>query len=173
MMTVRCSLVGLEDSYTLIQVATPGEIVALITFEVSLGSKNSGLISFCLPYPVLEGVMGQLSAQHIFHRQTTANHPVEERDKILGKLSFAKIPVQVLLGGTAVRVGDLMGLAVGDVIRLDRFATDPLLTCVNGKPKFYCRAGKLRDNLAVSVTEIVAETEAIEGFGLDERGCHE
>lgn len=167
MMNVNATMVGMEESYALIQVATPGEIVALITFEVNLGNKNSGLISLCIPYPVLEGVISQLSAQHIFHRQQS-HIPFEEQEKILKKLNYAKIPVQILLGGTKVSVKDLLDLAVGDVIRLDRPAQGNLLSCVNGRPKFYCRPGKLKDKLAVYVVESVDDEESIEGFGLHE-----
>jgi len=166
-MSVNLSLVGMEESYALIQVASPGEIVALVTFEVNIGNKNSGLISLCIPYPVLEGVISQLSAQHIFHRQQ-ATVPFEEQEKILKKLNYAKIPIQVLLGGTSLTVRDLLELSPGDVISLDREATDNLLACVNGKPKFYCRPGRVKDKLAVYVYDSVSEIEAIEGFGLDE-----
>jgi flagellar motor switch protein FliM len=166
-MNVNLSLVGMEESYALIQVASPGEIVALVTFEVNIGNKNSGLISLCIPYPVLEGVISQLSAQHIFHRQQ-ASVPFEEQEKILKKLNFAKIPIQVLLGGTSLTVRDLLELSPGDVISLDRLASDNLLACVNGLPKFYCRPGRIKDKLAVYVYDSVSEVEAIEGFGLDE-----
>lgn len=166
MMNVNASMVGLEETYALIQVATPGEIVALITFEVNLGNKNSGLISLCIPYPVLEGVIGQLSAQHIFHRQQSSV-PFEEQEKILKKLNYAKMPVSVMLGGTSITVRDLLDLAVGDVIRLDREASQSLLTCVNGRPKFFSRPGKLKDNLAVYVVDPVEDEESIEGFGLN------
>lgn len=168
-MNVNATMVGMEESYALIQVATPGEIVALITFEVNLGNKNSGLISLCIPYPVLEGVIGQLSAQHIFHRQQDSI-PVEEQEKILKKLNYARTPVQVLLGGTSINVKELLELSVGDVIRLDRMATDNLLACVNGKPKFFCRPGKLKDKLAVYVVDNVEIEEAIEGFGINVDG---
>jgi len=167
-MNVNVSTVGMEESYALIQVATPGEIVALITFEINLGSKSSGLISLCFPYPVLEGVVSQLSAQHIFHRQSSSSAQSEEQDKILRKLSYAKIPMQVLLGGTTLRVRDLVDLGVGDVLRLDLQATDPLLVCVNHRPKFFGKAGTLKDKLAVYITEPVIDEEAIEGFGLHE-----
>ncbi|HEY9745971.1 MAG TPA: flagellar motor switch protein FliM [Oculatellaceae cyanobacterium] len=164
-MNVNVTMVGMEESYALIQVATPGEIVALITFEVNLGNRNSGLISLCFPYPVLEGVVSQLSAQHIFHRQQS-HIPLEEQEKILKKLNYAKIPIQVLLGGTTIRVGDLLDLSVGDVIRLDRLAVQDLLVNVNKRPKFYCRAGTLKDKLAVYISDTIENEEAIEGFGL-------
>ena len=165
-LNVNASMVGMEESYALIQVATPGEIVALVTFEVNLGNKNSGLISLCIPYPVLEGVIGQLSAQHIFHRQQ-ANIPIEEQEKVLEKLHYARTPIQVLLGGTTINVKDLLELQVGDVIRLDRLATDNLLVCVNSRPKFFSRPGKVKDKLAVYVVDNVENEEAIEGFGLN------
>lgn len=167
MMNISVSMVGMEESYTLIQVASPGEIVALITFEVNLGNKNSGLISLCIPYPVLEGVIGQLSAQHIFHRQQSTV-PVEEQEKILKKLNYAKVPFQVLLGGSRLTIRDLLSLTPGDVIRLDREASDNLLGCINGLPKFYCRPGRLKDKLAVYIYDSVHDVESIKGFGLEE-----
>jgi flagellar motor switch protein FliM len=63
----------------------------------------------------------------------------------------------------------MMNLRVGDVIRLDRKASSPLLTCVNGIPKFFCRPGKLGKNLAVYVYNPIDKIEAIEGFGLNEQ----
>lgn len=166
MMNVSASVVGIEESYTLIQVATPGEIVALVTFEVNIGNKNSGLLSLCIPYPVLEGVIGQLSAQHFFHR--AQEHTADsEQDKILDKLRNAKMPLQVYLGGTTIHVGDLIELSVGDVLKLDREASNDLLVCVNSRPKFYCRPGTLKENLAIHITQEITDEEAIEGFGLD------
>ena len=166
-MNINASMVGMEESYALIQVASPGEIVALITFEVNIGNKSSGLVSLCIPHPVLETHISQLSAQHIFHRQQSSV-PVEEQEKILKKLNYAKMPVQILLGGTTVSVKDLVDLSVGDVVKLDREVTEHLLACVNGRPKFYCRPGKLKDKLAVYIFDNVEDEEAIEGFGLDE-----
>ncbi len=164
-LNVNATMVGLEESYALIQVATPGEIVALMTFEVNLATRNSGLVSLCIPYPVLEGVIGQLSAQHIFHRQQSSI-PIEEQEKILKKLNYAKIPISVLLAGTTINVNDLLNLSVGDVIQLDRLAKDNLLCCINSRPKFFCRPGKVKDKLAVFVVGDVDNEEAIEGFGL-------
>ncbi len=165
-MNINAAMVGMEESYQLIQVATPGEIVALVTFEVNLGNKNSGLMSLCVPYPVLEGVISQLSAQHIFHRQQSSI-PVEEQEKILQKLHYARTPFQVMMGGTDINVKDLLELQVGDVIRLDREAKDPMLACVNDEPKFFCRPGTFKDKLAVYILDEVDIVEAIEGFGID------
>jgi flagellar motor switch protein FliM len=165
MLNVNISIVGMEESYALIQVASAGEIVALITFEINLGNRNSGLISLCIPYPVLEGIISQLSVQHIFQRQQS-NLTMEEHSTILKKLSYARVPIQVTLAGTQITVRDLIDLSVGDVIRLDRGSNDDLLLCVNQRPKFFCRPGRVRDKIAICVNEAVADEEAIKGFGL-------
>jgi flagellar motor switch protein FliM len=162
---VAVNPIGMEESYALIQVASGGEIVALITFEVNLGNKDSGLMSLCLPYPVLEGVISQLSAQHIFHRQQSSTSS-EHQEEVITKLSHARLPLQVLLGGTTLSVRELLSLNVGDVVRLDREAKKDMLVCVNRKPKFYARPGTLKNNLAVRIVDSVEDIEAIEGFGI-------
>jgi flagellar motor switch protein FliM len=166
-MEIEPKIIGMEDSYSLIQVATPGEIVALITFEIKLGKTESGLLSFCLPYPVLEGIIEQLSAQHIFHRQT-ADAPPDERDKVLSKLGLAKIPLQVYLGGATIKIAELLELQTGDVIKLNRAASDDLMVCVNQQPKFWARPGTLKNNLAVYINNVVQDTAELEYFGLKE-----
>jgi flagellar motor switch protein FliM len=163
---MRINVVGMEESYALIQVASSGEIVALITFEVKLGNRDSGLMSLCIPYPVLENVISQLSAQHIFHSQHTSA-PEAQQNEILTKLSNAKIPLQIYLGGCKIKVRDLVDIRQGDVVRLDRMVTDDLLISVNGYPKFLGKPGSVKKQLAVCITDTVEDVEAIEGFGVN------
>lgn len=164
--SVIINVIGVEDSYNLIQVASPGEIVALVTFEITLANRDSGLMNLCIPYPVLETVLSQLSAQHIFHRQNEGIS-VEEKEKILEKLRYARIPVEVFLSGTKLSVQELLDLSVGDVIKLDRGATENLLININHRPKFYGRPGRVKDKIGIFVTDSIDNEETIEGFGLN------
>jgi flagellar motor switch protein FliM len=161
---VQVSKLGMESSYTMIQIASPGEIVALVTLQVTMNNRDMGLMSLCLPYPLLETVINQLSAQHIFHRQNE-NLSDTEKQQILQKLHYAKIPVEVFLAGTTISVQDLLELNVGDVIRLDRSAAQDVLINVNHRPKFYGRPGRLKDKLALYVTDAIENEETLEGFG--------
>jgi flagellar motor switch protein FliM len=161
----KASVIGIEEGYGMIQVASPGEIVALITLEVKIGPKDSGLMSLCLPFPILENVLPHLSAQHIFHRHNEGNTE-QEKEQILTRINYAKMPVEVFLAGTQVTVQELMDLNTGDVIKLDRLVSQDLLVNVNHRPKFYARPGRIKDKLAVCITDIVENIETIEGFGL-------
>ena len=49
---VKGTVDALATNYQNVQVASPGEIVALITFEIQIASKYFGLMSLCYPYPV-------------------------------------------------------------------------------------------------------------------------
>lgn len=164
-MPLEASLVGMEDNYILIQVATPGEIVALITFEVQLAGRDSGLMSLCLPYPVLESVIGQLSAQHIFHSRSHETNE-EDRNKIIHKLSAATMKTSVLLGNVELSVRDLLELRTGDVLRLDSLVTDPLIVCVEGIPKFKGRPGTLKNKVAINIIDTI-KIEELDRVGVD------
>jgi flagellar motor switch protein FliM len=131
-----------------------------------LANRDTGLMSLCIPYPILEMVLSQLSAQHIFHRQSDTLSE-DEKDTILNKLHYAKAPIEVFLGGTYLELRELLELSVGDVIRLDRSASADLLVNVNHKPKFFGRPGKLKDKLAIYITDEIFNEEIIEGFGFN------
>lgn len=161
---VSISLDGLEESYSLIQISSPGEIVALVTLEVTLGGKDNGLMSLCIPYPVLEEVLNQFSNQHIFHKQTEQRP--QDQEQLLYQMNYARLPINVVLGGGSLTVRDLLQLEVDDVIKLDRNAHSDLLLCVNGTPKFFCRPGTRKDKVAVRITDAVERVEALQGFGL-------
>lgn len=155
---VHGMVVGLDNSYALIQIASPGEIVALITFEVQLTGRYSGLMSLCFPYPVLEPVLGQLSSQHIFQTKSTAISS-EDRDNILSRLNTSTMLVEVLLGNADISVKDLMELKTGDVLKLDSSVNESLVVKVNKIPKFIARPGTQNNRLAVSVMGIISEAE--------------
>ncbi len=162
---IEASLVGMEDNYILIQVATPGEIVALITFEVQMGGRDSGLMSLCLPYPVLESVISQLSAQHIFHSRGHETSE-EDRNKLIQKLGAASMHVNVSLGNVDLSVRELLELRSGDVLRLDSMVNDPLVVSVEGIPKFKGRPGTIKNKIALNIVDTIT-VENLDSVGVD------
>ena len=166
---VKYNLKAFEESYHLIQITPPGEIVAAITLEVTIGNQDSGLISLCYPYPMLEYYIESLSSSHLFSTkdsQQDESEPTFEKE-LLEKMHYAKVPVAVLVGGTSMSVRQMLELKPNDVIRLDRLAGSDLLLCLNHKPKFFCQPGTLRQNMAVCIQNKVPEPQALKGFALD------
>jgi flagellar motor switch protein FliM len=167
----RIALKGMEESYNNLQIALPSEIVAVLTFEITLANRDSGLMSLCFPYPMLEGIIDQLSSQQLFHQHLLGASNLEDAENhlsLLDRMHYAPIPVSVRLGGVSVSISELLHIKPNDVIRLDRQAGTDLLMCLNEAPKYYVQPGVCRNKLAVCVVDINLEPQNIKGFGLQD-----
>ena len=148
--------ISLDDNYQSIQVATAGEIVALLTFEVQISGKHFGLFSICFPYPVLETVLGHLSTQHIFQTKGLVASN-EERLKMVSKLNTSNVDLRVQFGQCHITLDDFLQLNEGDIIKLDNKIHDDLIVQVNGEKKFFARPGTIKNNICVKITDVYDE----------------
>src|SRR5579859_3715347 len=115
----------------LVQAALPGDIAALLLFEIhTLGM--SGTISICVPHPVIEPLMDRLNTQAWFSSTSNKSGSEDDRLKLAESLRDARLPIAVELGATTVTVGELLEIRAGDVIRLDR-GVEAELPIVAGK----------------------------------------
>lgn len=149
---VQGEVIGLDNSYQMIQVATSGEIVALITFEVQIAGKHFGLISLCFPYPVLETVLVHLSTQHIFQTKGIIA-TTEERQKMIQKLNTSKVDLSVLFGSCDITLDEFLDIKEGDILKLDNKTTDDLVVKINEEKKFFARPGTMKNNVCVKITD--------------------
>ncbi len=155
---VRGSVVGVDTNSILAQLAGPGEVVALITLEIQIANRYSGLLSLCFLYPVLEMVIEQLSTQQIFHSKGKVTS-IEDKQKILNKLSASNVKINVMLGSTDLTIGEVIDLKIGDVIRLDNSIDDNLLVKVNEIPKFLGRPGTKKNKIAINILGNIKQGE--------------
>lgn len=153
---VESHLIGLDNNYSGIQVATAGEIVALLTFEVQISGKHFGLFSLCFPYPVLETVLGHLSTQHIFQTKGLVASN-DERLKMISKINTSNVDLRVQFGQCSITLDDFLQLSEGDIIKLDNKVQDDLIVKVNGEKKFFARPGTLKDKICVKITDVYDE----------------
>ena len=153
---VTGKFISLDDNYQSIQVATAGEIVALLTFEVEISGKHFGLFSLCFPYPVLETVLGHLSTQHIFQTKGLVASN-DERLKMISKLNTSNVDLRVQFGQCNISLDDFLQLSEGDIIKLDNKVSDDLIVKVNGEKKFFARPGTMKDKICVKITDVYDE----------------
>lgn len=162
---VQAEVVGLDNSYQMIQVASSGEIVALITFEVQIAGKYFGLVSLCFPYPVLENVLGHLSTQHIFQSKGLVA-TTDERQKMIQKLNTSKVDLSVLFGYCDITLDEFLDIKEGDIIKLENKTSDDLVVKVNEEKKFFARPGTLKNNVCVKITDRYDSTvDSLRGYG--------
>ena len=153
---VTGKFISLDDNYQSIQVATAGEIVALLTFEVQISGKHFGLFSLCFPYPVLETVLGHLSTQHIFQTKGLVASN-DERLKMISKINTSNVDLRVQFGQCSITLDDFLQLSEGDIIKLDNKVQDDFIVKVNGEKKFFARPGTLKDKICVKITDVYDE----------------
>jgi len=153
---VTGKFISLDDNYQSIQVATAGEIVALLTFEVQISGKHFGLFSICFPYPVLETVLGHLSTQHIFQTKGLVASN-DERLKMITKINTSNVDLRVQFGQCNITLDDFLQLSEGDIIKLDNKVQDDLIVKVNGEKKFFARPGTMKDKICVKITDVYDE----------------
>ncbi|NHM28233.1 flagellar motor switch protein FliM [Desulfofundulus sp. TPOSR] len=154
--SVEPEVQAIETNPRMQQLYSPNEVVALITFAVSINEEERGFINLCLPYILMEPVISRLSVRQQFSRQVGAPRP-EDMERLGYWLGFSRVELQVILGETEITVHELLQLQEGDVLVLNRHLNQDLDLYVEGERKFGVQAGRVGQNLAVQVVSLNGE----------------
>ena len=127
-----------ESNPALVQIVPPNEVVVVVSFEVRMGDRT-GTMSLCVPYAAIEPVIGKLS-EGTYGGYRHREEGDEPRRRLSAHLDAAKLPVSAILAETTIKLGELAGLEVGDVILTDHPASALLRLDVGGRKKM---AGRL------------------------------
>ena len=100
--------------------------------------------------------MPRLSVHHWFVSQKKTRAP-EELEVLKQRVSKAKLPIVCELGQSSISIREFLGLAVGDVISLNKPIDQGLDIKVGDKLKFIGSPGSVKDCLAVQIDEVVSE----------------
>src|SRR5438128_3124368 len=139
----------------LVQAALPGDIAAMLLFEIHTMGL-SGTISICVPHPVIEPLMDRLNTQAWFSSSSRKSDSHDDRVKLAEGIRGARLPIGVELGSTTITIGDLLETRKGDVIRLDRGLNAELPILAGKRARFLGRPGTLGGNRAIQVTGVPA-----------------
>jgi flagellar motor switch protein FliM len=147
-----------ESNPQLVQIVPPNETVVVVGFELKMGNR-AGTMSLCIPYNVIEPIMGVLAAQNWFSYQRKGGQEDHLR-KLTRSVSNAPVEMRAFLAQTTIKLSDLMSLQVGDVITTEKASGRDVLVQVEGKNKFLGKIGQFRGNRAIQVTRVVQEAES-------------
>ena len=141
-----------------LQIYLPSEMVILLTFEITI-TGNSGTMSLCIPYVVLEPVAQRLNSRSMFSGKARTRSLEENSSLYFDKLKKVDLDVSVILGKMKVKMKDLLDLSVGDVVPLQTRSDDELMVMVGEKPKFYGIPGISRKSKAIRITRLISTSE--------------
>ncbi|HEY7068451.1 MAG TPA: flagellar motor switch protein FliM [Chloroflexota bacterium] len=132
-----------------VQVTLPTETTVMLVFEITV-FQTTGTLSLCIPHPVLQPVMENLTSQvwSAGQQPTTAEQPSLNRPE---RLNPVALPITVELGSVGLSVRDLLALTEGQVIKLDTPSSGNLAVRVGQHVKFNGRPGLAGKNLAVQI----------------------
>ncbi|MGD9154500.1 MAG: flagellar motor switch protein FliM [Bacillota bacterium] len=151
--------IDLNPTFT--QIIPPSDMIVLLTMDVRIG-ETYGLLNMCLPFEVLEPIIDRLNAQFWFTRASNFSN-AQSIAAIQKKLLQTTVRVTAELGSATITVGDLLGIAVGDVIQLEQATKGLLPVRVGNNFKFLASPGISGTKMAVQIGRIVREEEELSG----------
>ncbi len=140
------------------QIVPLTDVVVVVNFEIEV-EYNTGIMSLCIPYASLEPIREKLQAG-FQSEQMEIDKVWAERFK--QNLTLSKVDIVVELGKANLRSREVIELKKGDVIPLDRFASDSLFVLVEGMPKFLCVPGISKGSQAVQISHVINRNEVID-----------
>ncbi|MEW6235667.1 MAG: flagellar motor switch protein FliM [Candidatus Omnitrophota bacterium] len=148
---------SLEQSETnpqlLLQQYLPSEMVIMMTFEVTLG-EISGTLSFCIPYPTLEPIAGQLSSTS-WYSATKKELSEEHAEVLYDRLRRVHIPIVAYAGAAQMTLRELLDLKEGDVVQLNKRTDEDVVIQIGNEYRYFAKPGKKRGHKAVKITKII------------------
>src|SRR5579864_6784742 len=152
---VTFSVQDFESNPQLVQIVPPNETVVVVGFELKMGNR-AGTMSLCIPYNVIEPIMGLLATQNWFSYQRKGGQEDHLR-KLKTNVVNAPVEARAFLAQTTIKLNELLALQVGDVITTDKPIEREVLIQVEGKHKFLGQIGQLRGKRALRVTTVTTE----------------
>src|SRR6266496_871257 len=101
---VTFSVNDFESNPQLVQIVPPNETVVVVGFELKMGNR-AGTMSLCIPYNVIEPIMGVLAAQNWFSYHKRAGHDDSAR-RLVKNVNNAPLEVRAFLAQTSITVND-------------------------------------------------------------------
>lgn len=149
----------MESNPQFAQIVPPNDMVVIITVQLKLGEVE-GMMNICIPYLVLEPIMGKLTTT-FWVASNTAKDSAQQVEILQKKLEKTQVPFVVEMGSVNISIHEFLTLGFGDVLQLDTEVNDDLKCRIGTRTKFYCRPGTSGKKMAVQITGVVNEGDEI------------
>lgn len=156
---VQFEVAETESNPHLVQIVAPNEVVVVMGLEIKMGQR-AGTMSLCIPFNVIEPVIGKLATQSwlAYQRKGTSQDQIA---KVTAQLRTASVNLRAFLAEAHITVDELMHLQPGDIIRTDKPSEADVVIQVEGKNKYAGRVGQLKGARAIRITRRADPTESL------------
>lgn len=131
-------------------IATPNEVVVVVTFKIELGN-GGGELHICMPYSMLEPIR-----EKVYSATNGEQLDVDKRwvQLLSQQVKLAEVEVVASLAKTQVTLQQVMGMREGDVISLE--VPSHVTATVDGVPVLECRYGVANGQYALRVERLLS-----------------
>lgn len=156
---VKFKITEVESNPHLVQIVAPNDVVVVIGFEIKIAGR-AGTMSLCVPYNVIEPVIGKLVAQGWLAYQRRAT--VEDKSDEIGRgIGATKVDLVGYLGETEITMRELLTLQPGDIIQTSKPKDTDVILVVGDKNKFAGKIGRHKDHVAIKITRFAEIEEGL------------
>lgn len=139
-----------ESKPQFVHLVAPNDLVINTIFSLN-GPEFSGNIYLCIPYLMLEPIKDKLCSSSLTKVELNNTWNAQLRTEV----RRVETSVIAQLGRTTHTIRDLLGLQVGDVIKLSNGPQDAITLMVEGVPKYQGYPGVVKGNRAVQISRIL------------------
>jgi flagellar motor switch protein FliM len=137
---------SMQTSPMTFQLVPPSEPVLMLHLETRLDGLVSPIV-LCIPYRSVEPIVGKLEHRHY---EGTGTDPAAA-GKVKAAISGVDVELRVEAGAVEMKVSEVIGLAVGDVVRLRRPADKGVVIFAGDVPTYVATPGRNGNARAVQV----------------------
>jgi flagellar motor switch protein FliM len=145
-------VVGVESNPQFVQLASPGDMVVVVSFRLKIADVLETEVSLCYPYGTIQPLLAEMDGQSDL-RGGDADAAQATAEKLAGCITEVPVELSVVFEPTTMRSHEILALRAGDILTLEHPA-DALLTAnVDGVPLFTVRPARKGKRVAAQVVE--------------------
>lgn len=148
---VKTEVLRVESNPQFAMIIAASELIVAVTLSLQLNEEVREF-HLCYPYSMLEPIKEKLYAGFMSDEFEVDQHWAQ---RLRAELHHCPLEVSVELGQALIRVEDLLNFVPGDTILLDKSLGVPVVTSIEGIPKFMGMPGVLKGQQALQVVSVI------------------
>lgn len=145
---------GRETNPHLVPIMSSNEPVVAVSFEVLIG-ETRGFLNLCVPVMSIEPYLEKISEQTWMVHRKSGGSSASVGEVLTKSVSKAEVELVAVLAETPIEVAELQTLQEGDRVLTGHKEAQPIVVCVEGRPKFLALPGKLKDRVALKIVRVL------------------
>lgn len=145
---------GRETNPHLVPIMSSNEPVVAVSFEVMIG-ETRGFLNLCVPVMSIETYLEKISEQTWMVQRKGTGSSATEGEVLTKSLAKADVEMAAFVAETPIEVSELRDLEVGDRVLTDHAEAQPIVVCVEGRPKFLALPGCFKDRRAIKIVRVL------------------